>query len=123
MPLGVIEEVAYLGLSDGEPGFLPMADLANIPGVVHTFRLVTCRDPVVNDLARAAMLTELRNGVVAVRSWCSGLMTTHQGNLSASLGQKVVNLTNKKNIINIMFLNNKVKFFIHFNFNNFWYRL
>ncbi|XP_054283941.1 uncharacterized protein LOC129000889 [Macrosteles quadrilineatus] len=55
LPQRASSEVVYLGVADGGAGMFPLADLVDISSVAHAFRMVTCTDPVVKDLARATL--------------------------------------------------------------------
>lgn len=55
LPQRASAEVVYLGVAEGGAGMFPLADLVDISSVVHAFRMITCADPVVKDLARATL--------------------------------------------------------------------
>ncbi|XP_054259803.1 uncharacterized protein LOC128984500 [Macrosteles quadrilineatus] len=55
LPQRASAEVVYLGVAEGGAGMFPLADLVDISSVAHAFRMVTCTDPVVKDLARATL--------------------------------------------------------------------
>lgn len=53
LPQQASAEMANLGLSEEGAGIPLISDLVDIFSVVHSFRLITCHDPVVNDPGRA----------------------------------------------------------------------
>lgn len=53
-------EVVNLGLSERGAGTLPVADLVDISSVVHGFRLITCPDSIVQELARLTLKVIMR---------------------------------------------------------------